>query len=180
MLAFACIDACICLHRTEPTKGEARRLVRFSDQRIESTCETCDGTRGARTRAHPRPSSVLLRSFVAFSLKSFRGGETDVSAPTRWALDRTIEADAIVIFTDNETWANSRPILVWMNDYRRTINPAARLIVAGMTATDYSVVSPNDALGLNVAGFDTNAPGIISNFIRGFDSDDVESFSGEE
>jgi len=67
MLAFACIDACIRLHRTEPTKGEARRLVRFSDQRIESTCETCDGTRGARTRAHPRPSSVLLRSFVAFS-----------------------------------------------------------------------------------------------------------------
>jgi hypothetical protein len=62
-----------------------------------------------------------------------------------------------------------------MNDYRRTINPAARLIVAGMTATDYSVVSPNDALGLN-----TNAPGIISNFIRDFDSDDVESFSGEE
>jgi 60 kDa SS-A/Ro ribonucleoprotein len=67
-----------------------------------------------------------------------------------------------------------------MNDYRRTINPAARLIVAGMTATDDSVVSPNDALGLNVAGFDANAPGIISNFIRGFDSDDVESFSGEE
>jgi hypothetical protein len=74
MLAYACIrlhrsciDACACLHRTEPTKGEARRLVRFSDQRIESTCETCDDTRGARTRAHPRPSSVLLRSFVAFS-----------------------------------------------------------------------------------------------------------------
>jgi hypothetical protein len=63
MLAPALHRFCIRLHRTEPTKGEARRLVRFSDQRIESTCETCDDTRGARTRAHPRPSSVLLRSF---------------------------------------------------------------------------------------------------------------------
>jgi len=88
MLAFACIDACICLHppasmlapalhrfcirlhRTEPTKGEARRLVRFSDQRIESTCETCDDTRGARTRAHPRPSSVppsFFRRLLVFA-----------------------------------------------------------------------------------------------------------------
>ena len=89
MLAPALHRFCIRLHRTEPTKGEARRLVRFSDQRIESTCETCDGTRGARTRAHPRPSSVLLRSFVAFSF-------LPVPPPSSFVLSRPFVACLVV------------------------------------------------------------------------------------
>ena len=164
--------------------ADAGGIMLYAFLKTEPNCHTIvfDDEVYENTR---RRRALVLHPSMSFgeaitAIKSFRGGGTDVGAPIRWALDRTIEADAIVIFTDNETWANSRPIPVWMNDYRRTINPAARLIVAGMTATDYSVVSPNDALGLNVAGFDTNAPGIISNFIRGFDSDDVESFSGEE
>jgi hypothetical protein len=70
MLAPALHRFCIRLHRTEPTKGEARRLVRFSGRRIESTCETCDGTRGARTRAHPRPSFVPPPSLLVLSSPS--------------------------------------------------------------------------------------------------------------
>jgi len=66
-----------------------------------------------------------------------------------------------------------------MNDYRRSVNPEACLIVAGMTATHYSVVAPDDVRGLNIAGFDTHAPALISDFIRGFDAD-AESFSDEE
>jgi len=117
---------------------------------------------------------------VMTTLRSYLGGGTDIGAPIRWALDRNIAVDAIVIYTDNESWAHHKPIPEWMNDYRRKVNPEAKLIVAGMTATHYSVVAPDDEQGLNVSGFDTHAPGVIANFIRGFNAPDAEPSTEEE
>jgi 60 kDa SS-A/Ro ribonucleoprotein len=36
-----------------------------------------------------------------------------------------------------------------------------------LTATDVSIADPTDAGMLDVAGFDSAAPGLISSFIRG-------------
>ena len=44
---------------------------------------------------------------------------------------------------------------------------AARLAVVGMTATKFSIADPTDAGQLDVVGFDTATPDLISAFSRG-------------
>jgi 60 kDa SS-A/Ro ribonucleoprotein len=96
-----------------------------------------------------------------------RGGATDCSAPMRWALLNRITTDAFVILTDNETWAgkNGHPSQV-MTEYRQKLNPEAKIINVGMTATNVIINDPKDFRAMDTVGFDTNAPGIISNFIK--------------
>ena len=45
----------------------------------------------------------------------------------------------------------------------------ARLIVVAMTATGFSIADPEDAGMLDVVGFDTAVPNLISEFSRGFE-----------
>lgn len=42
----------------------------------------------------------------------------------------------------------------------------AKLIVVGMTATKFTIANPDDPGMLDIAGFDTAAPGIMSEFAR--------------
>ena len=98
-----------------------------------------------------------------FSLRH-GGGGTDVSAPIRWALDNRIEADVFAIVTDNETWAGQRHTTRVLEDYRRVVNPAARVVVVSTTAAGYSVADPKDEGVLNVAGFDSALPTIVAGF----------------
>jgi 60 kDa SS-A/Ro ribonucleoprotein len=43
----------------------------------------------------------------------------------------------------------------------------ARLVVVGMTATGFTIADPSDPLSLDVAGFDSAVPRLISDFARG-------------
>lgn len=49
------------------------------------------------------------------------------------------------------------------------------MIVVGMTSTGFSIADPTDAGSLDVVGFDTAAPGVISDFVRGQERDDREA-----
>ena len=95
------------------------------------------------------------------------GGSTDCSAPIKWAKDKKIKADAIVILTDNETWAGrwGHPSQV-MRDYRNTVNPNAKIVNVGMVATACTINDPNDRNELSVAGFDASVPAVLSNFLK--------------
>ena len=42
----------------------------------------------------------------------------------------------------------------------------AKLIVVGVTATDFSIAQPSDRGMLDVVGFDSSVPQIVSDFIR--------------
>lgn len=50
---------------------------------------------------------------------------------------------------------------------RQSTSIPARLVVVGMTATDFTIADPTDAGMLDVAGFDTAVPNLISGFSRG-------------
>ncbi len=52
-----------------------------------------------------------------------------------------------------------------VEEYRQKFNPKARLVVVQMTADKNTIADPNDPLSLNVVGFDTSAPKVISDFI---------------
>jgi 60 kDa SS-A/Ro ribonucleoprotein len=92
---------------------------------------------------------------------------TDCSLPMREAMNMKATFDAFVVYTDNETWAGAMHPVEALKNYRRKRNPEAKLIVVGMTATDFSIADPNDSGTMDVVGFDASAPAMISDFIRG-------------
>ena len=94
-------------------------------------------------------------------------GRTDCSLPILWALKNKVEVDTFIIYTDNETWAGSMHPVQALRKYRDTMGIPAKLVVAGMTATEFSIANPNDAGSLDVVGFDASAPNVISDFVRG-------------
>ena len=50
--------------------------------------------------------------------------------------------------------------------YRKKTGIPAKLIVVGMEANDFTIADPDDAGMLDVVGFDTTAPSVMSDFIR--------------
>jgi 60 kDa SS-A/Ro ribonucleoprotein len=82
------------------------------------------------------------------------------------ALERRIPVDAFVILTDSETWAGDQHPVQALNAYRKQTGIAAKLVVVAMAANRYSIADPNDALQLDVVGFDSSVPGLISDFVK--------------
>ena len=93
-------------------------------------------------------------------------GGTDCSLPMRDALERKIEVDVFVIYTDNETYAGSIHPVQALKMYRDKMGIPAKLVVVGMTATECSIADPNDPGTLDIVGFDSAAPQIMSDFAR--------------
>lgn len=92
-------------------------------------------------------------------------GRTDCALPMLWALERNVVVDVFVIYTDSETWCGKIHPIQALSQYRKQLNPKAKLVVCGMSATDISIADPRDAGMLDVVGFDSVAPKIISDFV---------------
>ena len=71
-----------------------------------------------------------------------------------------------MIYTDNETWAGTIHADEALRRYREWSGIDAKLVVAGVTATDFTLADPEDAGMLDVVGFDSAAPNLIADFIR--------------
>jgi 60 kDa SS-A/Ro ribonucleoprotein len=94
-------------------------------------------------------------------------GGTDCALPMLYARAQEIEIDTFVILTDSETWAGGVHPAQALADYRRASGLAARLVVVGMVANEFSIADPNDPGMLDVVGFDTATPQLVSDFARG-------------
>lgn len=94
-------------------------------------------------------------------------GGTDCGLPMRWAKDHGGQYDTFVIYTDNETWAGPVHPFQALRQYREATGISARLATVGVTSTGFTIADPNDAGMLDVVGFDSAAPGLISDFARG-------------
>ena len=92
-------------------------------------------------------------------------GATDCAQPMLWAMRHGVEADAFVVYTDNETWAGDVQPVEALWQYRERMGIPAKLVVVGMASTGFSIADPNDAGMLDVVGFDTAAPNAIADFI---------------
>jgi 60 kDa SS-A/Ro ribonucleoprotein len=93
-------------------------------------------------------------------------GGTDCSLPMRYALEKDFAFDAFVIYTDNETWFGDVHPVQALNEYRRKMAIAAKLIVVAMTGNKFSIADPNDAGMLDVVGFSTDTPNVMADFVR--------------
>jgi 60 kDa SS-A/Ro ribonucleoprotein len=101
------------------------------------------------------------------NVQKYNFGRTDCSLPMLWANQQNIDYDTFIVMTDNETWAGEVHPTQALNSYRKTRVKDAKLIVVGMTATNVSIGDPKDLGTLNVVGFDTATPQIMSEFSKG-------------
>jgi 60 kDa SS-A/Ro ribonucleoprotein len=93
-------------------------------------------------------------------------GGTDCSLPMRWALQNDLKFDRFIVYTDNETWAGHEHPHQALAKYRAKTGIDAKLVVVGMVATPFSIADPSDAGMMDVAGFDSAVPNLISDFCR--------------
>jgi 60 kDa SS-A/Ro ribonucleoprotein len=96
-----------------------------------------------------------------------RFGGTDTALPMLYALAKEREVDTFVIYTDSETWAGDIHPTQALRDYRQASGIDARLVVVGMVSNGFSIADPADPGMLDVVGFDTATPQLISDFARG-------------
>jgi 60 kDa SS-A/Ro ribonucleoprotein len=94
-------------------------------------------------------------------------GGTDCALPMRYAQALDREVDTFVIYTDSETWAGDIHPAQALREYRRVSGIEARLVVVGMVSNGFSIADPADQGMLDVVGFDTATPQLISDFARG-------------
>jgi len=104
---------------------------------------------------------------VINSISNLPFGGTDCALPMLYAKDHKKPVDLFVIYTDNETWAGNVHPAKALKDYRKATGINARLVVVGMTATEFSIADPKDAGMMDVVGFDTATPNIITEFSLG-------------
>ena len=104
------------------------------------------------------------------AVKSTEGlpfGRTDCAQPMLYALEHKLLVDVFAIYTDSETWAGDIYPTQALRDYRQQMGIDAKLIVVGMTSNGFSIADPNDGGMLDVVGFDTSAPEVMSQFASG-------------
>lgn len=131
---------------TEP----AHHIMAFSDQFIPLAIS---------------PRQRLSDAITAVSNLPFHG--TDCSLPMLWAMQNDVAVDTFVVYTDNETYAGRMHPHQALEEYRRQTGIAARLAVVGMTATDFTIADPSDLGSLDIAGFDSSVPNMLSDFSTG-------------
>ena len=98
-------------------------------------------------------------------------GATDCALPMTEALkmynQSGIVFDVFCVYTDNETYAPNIHPQVALENYRKATGVDAKLIVVGMVANQLTIADPKDKNTLNLAGFDTATPELISMFVKG-------------
>ena len=100
------------------------------------------------------------------AIDSLPMGNTDCALPMIWAKQQRIDVDTFVVYTDSETWAGDVQPVQALRAYREARGIPARLVVVGMTSNGFTIADPDDAGMLDVVGFDTATPPVISDFAR--------------
>jgi 60 kDa SS-A/Ro ribonucleoprotein len=139
------------------------RVVAFSNGAYRSM-HSASGLNSGVTSMSISPRQRLddvMRSTAAIPF-----GGTDCALPMVEAMKHRWPVDVFVVYTDNETWAGDIHPAQALRDYREHMGIGARLVVVGMTSNGFSIADPNDAGMLDVVGFDTATPHVISEFSR--------------
>jgi 60 kDa SS-A/Ro ribonucleoprotein len=104
---------------------------------------------------------------VVQSISNLPFGGTDCSLPILHAMEHDLAVEAFQILTDNETWAGNIHPFQALKQYRQRTGIAGKLVVVGMTATEFTIADPSDPGMLDVVGMDASVPSIIADFARG-------------
>lgn len=106
-------------------------------------------------------------SFATAVRKIRGGGGTDLAAPMVWAKHNKSKFETFVSITDNETWAGAIHPHQALKEYRQATGINSRMAVLGVTATDFTIASPDDKGCMDFVGFDASAPRVLADFSAG-------------
>lgn len=98
-------------------------------------------------------------------IKHLNFGATDCSLPLQWASHYKVPFDAVVIYTDNESWAGPIHVTQALEEYRQKMGLDTKFISVAMAGGNFSVANTADPSQLDVVGFDGDTPHVISQFI---------------
>ncbi len=121
---------------------------------------------GYDTRAYPKSISHRQRLDDVIKGFGYNSGGTDCAVPLIHALKKGLEVDAFIIITDGDTWAGDIHSIQALQSYRQKTGIDAKLCTVGMTSSGFTIADPDDGGTLDVVGFDTATPQIISDFVR--------------
>ncbi|CAD6196264.1 unnamed protein product [Caenorhabditis auriculariae] len=95
-------------------------------------------------------------------------GSTDCAQPMLWAAENSKLFDVFIVYTDCETYFGNVHPFKALQQYRESSGILdAKLVVMGMTATNFTIADPQDAGMLDVVGFDSAVPQILHEFVTG-------------
>lgn len=104
---------------------------------------------------------------VVKAMEAIPMGATDCALPMLHALERSQKVDGFVVYTDSETWHGAVHPYQALRKYRAETGQAAKLAVVATSATAFTIADPTDGGMMDVVGFDTAAPTVIADFLRG-------------
>lgn len=110
------------------------------------------------------PSSSLDE--VLRIMRQVEWGFTDCSLPIIDATYRKIPVDVFVCITDNETWFGKVHPFEALKEYRKKMGINAKMIVLATTTTEFTIADPSDPYMLDIAGFSSDVPSVISEFSK--------------
>lgn len=133
--------------------------------RTEPQVEVCAFT--ASFQRYPFQRDQGLSAFMNHQPR-WDNTRTDCAQPMLWAAANNVDVETIVIYTDNETWAGGvlHPYRA-LEQLRQKLGHDVRLAVVAMTSPGFSIADPKDPSSLDVVGFDTNTPALLSEFSAG-------------
>jgi len=155
----------------------ASRLIRFAVLLLVATLVAgCGSKGGGSSSANVRFVNMLvdggaINVTVGSNNTQVVSGlpfdATDCAQPMLYALGRKREIDTFVVYTDSETWCGQVHPVQALRRYRERTGIAARLVVIGMVANGFTIADPEDPGMLDIVGFDTATPEVVSGFARG-------------
>jgi 60 kDa SS-A/Ro ribonucleoprotein len=114
-----------------------------------------------------QPAKLGRRNSIDEVLRnSPHGGGTDCAQAFVHALATKTKYDAIVILTDNETWAGNAHGLDLLNQYRRSVNRDVKVIELALAANPSTNLPVDEANVLRVVGFDASVTDLINTYLE--------------
>ena len=140
--------------------------VCFTVNRSENGYYSCYEYDTDLTELPLRKEATLDEAFKMTQKSNF--GMTDCAMPMIYALEKKMEIDTFIVYTDSETYYGKIHPFEALKKYRKEMNlPHSKLVVVGMQSNGFTIADPNDLGMLDVVGFDSATPEIITNFSAG-------------
>lgn len=97
--------------------------------------------------------------------QNVQGNGTDCALPALMAAQSDLDVDAIVIYSDQETWAGNIHPAQALDALRRKLNKPVKLANVAMAYNGYTLSDTTDPNSMDFVGFDTSTPQAVSAFL---------------
>lgn len=109
---------------------------------------------------------ITRRDDLKSAMKKTQGnfGSTNPGSAIQYAITNKMDVDTFVFITDNDVNTGNHPSKL-LAEYRNKMKkPNAKMIVFGLTSSNFSIADPKDPLMLDCAGFSPDMTSLIQNF----------------